>query len=128
MLDTKEKYTPEDLLGMKISGYFPEEVETIIDIRGDEEYATMCISDNALLTQIKKIVKSNKDNIIVDRVCRSGKKITEVRLKLKKDLILFGAPKKKVTRPKRELSEEERAAIAERLKAARAAKTAKNPE
>ena len=128
MLDTKTKYTPEDLLGMRISGYSPDETETIIDIRGDEDYATLCISDNMMLTNIKKLVKTAKDSIIVDGICKNGTKITEVRIRLQKDLILFGPQKKKVVRQKREMTEEEKAAVAERLRKARAAKVTKNQE
>ena len=117
MLDTQTKYTPEDLLGMKISGISREEMETIVNIRGDDDYATVCISDNTTLTRIKKIIEANRDNVIVDGVCKSGNKITEVRIRLQKNLIRFG-----VRRTGHEMTEEEKDTLTERLAAARAAK------
>lgn len=109
-----KEYELDDLV---IKGVSVEEQELVVTAMRDEDFFKVYTSDNTYLTKLKKMVVANPKDWEVENVYESCNRITGVRFKAPKKLLSFRASSKTNT-----LSEEQKAANAERLKAARLAK------
>lgn len=89
------------------------EQETTITIMRNEEYAEIYVSDNTMLTKIRKLVLNNPSQWVVTKVEKdSDNNYTGFFIQVPKNFISFKLKNK-------ELSEEVRAQAAERMKKAR---------
>ncbi len=109
-----KEYELDDLI---IKGVSVEEQELVVTAMRDEDFFEAYTSDNTYLTKLKKMVAANPKDWEIENVCESRGKITGVKFRAPKKLLSFRASSKINT-----LSDEQKAANAERLKAARLAK------
>lgn len=93
---------------LEIKGTMLEEQETVIQWNHDTDYIRVFTSDPTFLTKLKKVVKGKDYEI--ERIGRQKGQDKTVQVKLSKSL--FSA----VIRAKKNLSDEERKIIAQRLK------------
>ena len=92
-----------------------EEQETIIGwLRGDT-FVTLSVSDNTTLTKIKKLAEKCPDQVKIDVFCKDADgNPTEYKVTLPRKCIRFAIPTRK-----RQLTDEQRQSLAERMKKAR---------
>lgn len=109
-----KEYELDDLV---IKGTSLEEQELVVTAMRSEDFFEAYTSDNTYLTKLKKMVAANPKDWEIKDIYESYGEITGVRFKAPKNLLSFRVSSKANT-----LSEEQKAANAERLKAARLAK------
>lgn len=108
-----KEYDLEELI---ISGNDSDESEVCITALKPEDFADIYTSDNVYLTKFKKLVEANPDAWkIVQVVERLDGTVSGVMLQAPKKFISFRAAE----RVGRVMTDEEKAAAAERLRAAR---------
>ena len=108
-----KEYNLEELI---ISGNDSDESEVCITALKSEDFADIYTSDNVYLTKFKKLVEANPDAWkIVQVVERPDGTVSGVMLQAPKKFISFRAAE----RVGRVMTDEEKAAAAERLRAAR---------
>lgn len=104
-------YDSEDLI---IRGVAIEEQEIVINSVRDQDYIDVYTSDNMYLTKLKKLVAANPKEWKLFDVYEGRDGINGVRFRAPKNLLSFRG--KAV---ERDLTEEQKQAIADRLKEAR---------
>lgn len=113
----------ENIQSLSFSGVSTDEQETIIVFSRNNDTASVETTDSTVLTKLKKYATTNPDewsltNITTGQDESDPMKITSICFKCPKKLISLRA---KSTAP-RELTEEERAEIAERMRNVRASR------
>ena len=111
----------ENIQSLSFSGVSIDEQETVIVFSRNNGTASVETTDPTVLTKLKKYATTNPDEWVLANVTASGNesdptKITSICFKCPKKLISF---RSKSAAP-RELTEEERAEIAERMRNIRA--------
>lgn len=105
-----------DLEELTITGNASDESEVCITALRSEEIAEIYTSDNVYLTKFKKLIEANPDTWkIVKVVERSDGTVSGVMLQAPKKCLSFRASEK----TGRIMTDEQKAAAAERLRAAR---------
>lgn len=105
-----------DLEELTISGNASEESEVCITALKSEDVADVYTSDNVYLTKFKKLIEANPDVWKIAQVVeRSDGTVSGVMLRIPKKCLSFRAAE----RVGRVMTDEEKAAAAERLRAAR---------
>ena len=105
-----------DLEELAISGNDSEESEVCVTALKSEDFADIYTSDNVYLTKFKKFVETNPDTWkIVQVIERPDGTVSGVMLQVPKKCLSFRAAE----RVGRVMTDEEKAAAAERLRAAR---------
>ena len=108
-----------DLEELTISGNTSEESEVCVTALKSEDIANIYTSDNSYLTKFKKLIETNPDAWKITQVVeRSDGTISGVMLQVPKKFISFRA----VERVGRVMTDEEKTAAAERLRALRSNK------
>ena len=108
-----------DLEELTISGNTSEESEVCVTALKSEDIANIYTSDNSYLTKFKKLIEINPDAWKITQVVeRSDGTISGVMLQAPKKFISFRA----VERVGRVMTDEEKTAAAERLRALRSNK------
>ena len=108
-----------DLEELTISGNTSDESEVCVTALKSEEIANIYTSDNSYLTKFKKLIEINPDAWKITQVVeRSDGTISGVMLRVPKKFISFRA----VERVGRVMTDEEKTAAAERLRALRSNK------
>ena len=111
----------KNIQSLSFSGVSIDEQETIIVFSRNNDTASVETTDSTVLTKLKKYATTNPDEWVLTNVTTSQKESDPMRI----TSICFECPKKlislrsKSTAP-RELTEEERAEIAERMRNVRA--------
>lgn len=111
----------KNIQSLSFSGVSTDEQETIIVFSRNNDTASVETTDSTVLTKLKKYATTNPDEWVLTNVTTSQKESDPMRI----TSICFECPKKlislrsKSTAP-RELTEEERAEIAERMRNVRA--------
>lgn len=113
----------ENIQSLSFSGVSTDEQETIIVFSRNNDTASVETTDSTVLTKLKKYATTNPDewsltNITTGQDESDPMKITSICFKCPKKLISLRA---KSTAP-RELTEDERAEIAERMRNVRASR------
>ena len=113
----------ENIQSLSFSGVSTDEQETIIVFSRNNDTASVETTDSTVLTKLKKYATTNPDewvltNVTTGRNESDPMKITSICFKCPKKLISL---RSKSTAP-RELTEEERAGIAERMRNVRASR------
>ena len=111
----------ENIQALSFSGVSTDEQETVIVFGRNGDVATVETTDSTVLTKLKRYAVTNPDEWVLTNVTTSPNesdptKITSICFKCSKKLISL---RSKSTSP-RELTEEERAEIAERMRNIRA--------
>ena len=105
-----------DLEELTISGNASEESEVCVTALKSEDVADVYTSDNVYLTKFKKLIEANPDVWKITQVVeRSDGTVSGVTLRIPKKCLSFRAAE----RVGRVMTDEEKAAAAERLRAAR---------
>jgi hypothetical protein len=108
------KYTYKDL--QPVVGIASEERETIT--RSDDSgKMTIYTCENPMITKLRKLCESNPENYAVKRVDKLNGQLTGYVVTAPRELLTLRAP-----REGRELTEEQRAVLAERLAKVRRSK------
>ena len=108
-----------DLEELTISGNTSEESEVCVTALKSEDIANIYTSDNSYLTKFKKLIETNPDAWKITQVVeRSDGTVSGVMLQVPKKFISFRA----VARVGRVMTDEEKTAAAERLRALRSNK------
>ena len=108
-----------DLEELAISGNTSEESEVCVTALKSEDIANIYTSDNSYLTKFKKLIEINPDAWKITQVVeRSDGTISGVMFRVPKKFISFRA----VERVGRVMTDEEKTAAAERLRALRSNK------
>ena len=108
-----------DLEELAISGNTSEESEVCVTALKSEDIANIYTSDNSYLTKFKKLIETNPDAWKITQVVeRSNGTVSGVMLQAPKKFISFRA----VERVGRVMTDEEKTAAAERLRALRSNK------
>ena len=108
-----------DLEELTISGNTSEESEVCVTALKSEDIANIYTSDNSYLTKFKKLIEVNPDAWKITQVVeRSDGTVSGVMLQVPKKFISFRA----VERVGRVMTDEEKTAAAERLRALRSNK------
>ena len=107
----------ENIQSLSFSGVSTDEQETIIVFSRNNDTASVETTDSTVLTKLKKYATTNPDEWVLTNVTTSGNESDPMKI----TSICFECPKKLISlRSKsaapRELTEEERAEIAERMK------------
>ena len=111
----------ENIQSLSFSGVSNDEQETVIVFSRNGDMASVETTDSTVLTRLKRYAVANPDEWVLTNVTTSQNESDPMRI----TSICFECPKKlvslrsKSTSP-RELTEEERAEIAERMRNARA--------
>ena len=111
----------ENIRSLSFSGVSTDEQETVVVFSRNSDTASVETTDSTVLTKLKKYATTNPDEWVLTNVTTSQKESDPMRI----TSICFECPKKlislrsKSTAP-RELTEEERAEIAERMRNVRA--------
>lgn len=111
----------ENIQSLSFSGVSTDEQETVIVFSRNGDTASVETTDSTVLTRLKRYAVANPDEWVLTNVTTSQNESDPMRI----TSICFECPKKlvslrsKSTSP-RELTEEERAEIAERMRNARA--------
>lgn len=111
----------ENIQSLSFSGVSTDEQETVIVFSRNGDMASVETTDSTVLTRLKRYAVANPDEWVLTNVTTSQNESDPMRI----TSICFECPKKlvslrsKSTSP-RELTEEERAEIAERMRNARA--------
>ena len=111
----------ENIQSLSFSGVSTDEQETVIVFSRNGDMASVETTDSTVLTKLKRYAVANPDEWVLTNVTTSQNESDPMRI----TSICFECPKKlvslrsKSTSP-RELTEEERAEIAERMSNARA--------
>lgn len=111
----------ENIQSLSFSGVSTDEQETVIVFSRNGDMASVETTDSTVLTKLKRYAVANPDEWVLTNVTTSQNESDPMRI----TSICFECPKKlvslrsKSTSP-RELTEEERAEIAERMRNARA--------
>ena len=111
----------KNIQSLSFSGVSTDEQETIIVFSRNNDTASVETTDSTVLTKLKKYATTNPDEWVLTNVTTSQNESDPMRI----TSICFECPKKlislrsKSTAP-RELTEEERAEIAERMRNVRA--------
>lgn len=115
--NSKPKILKEyDLEELTITGNASDESEVCITALRSEEIAEIYTSDNVYLTKFKKLIEANPDTWkIVQVVERSDGTVSGVMIQAPKKCLSFRASEK----TGRIMTDEQKAAAAERLRAAR---------
>ena len=113
----------ENIQSLSFSGVSTDEQETIIVFSRNNDTASVETTDSTVLTKLKKYATTNPDEWVLTNVTTGQDesdpmKITSICFKCPKKLISL---RSKSTAP-RELTEEERAGIAERMRNVRASR------
>lgn len=113
----------ENIQSLSFSGVSTDEQETIIVFSRNNDTASVETTDSTVLTKLKKYATTNPDEWVLTNVTTGQDesdpmKITSICFKCPKKLISL---RSKSTAP-RELTEEERAEIAERMRNVRASR------
>lgn len=113
----------ENIQSLSFSGVSTDEQETIIVFSRNNDTASVETTDSTVLTKLKKYATTNPDewvltNVTTGRDESDPMKITSICFKCPKKLISL---RSKSTAP-RELTEDERAGIAERMRNVRASR------
>lgn len=113
----------KNIQSLSFSGVSIDEQETVIAFSRNGDMASVETTDPTVLTKLKKYAATNPDEWVLTNVTASGNesdptKITSICFKCPKRLISL---RSKSTSP-RELTEEERAEIAERMRNVRASR------
>ena len=111
----------ENIQSLSFSGVLTDEQETIIVFSRNNDTASVETTDSTVLTNLKKYATTNPDewvltNVTTGRNESDPMKITSICFECPKKLVSL---RSKSTAP-RELTEDERAEIAERMRNARA--------
>lgn len=111
----------ENIQSLSFSGVSTDEQETVIVFSRNDDTASVETTDSTVLTKLKKYATTNPDEWVLTNVTTGQNesdtmKITSICFECPKKLISL---RSKSTSP-RELTEEERAEIAERMRNARA--------
>ena len=105
-----------DLEELTISGNPSDESEVCVTALKSEDVAEIYTSDNIYLTKFKKLVEANPDAWKITQIVeRSDGTVSGVMLRIPKKCLSFRAAE----RVGRVMTDEEKAAAAERLRAAR---------
>ena len=107
----------ENIQSLSFSGVSVDEQETVIVFSRNNDTASVETTDSTVLTKLKKYATTNPDEWVITNVTTSGNESDPTKI----TSICFECPKKLISlRSKsaapRELTEEERAEIAERMK------------
>ena len=107
----------ENIQSLSFSGVSIDEQETVIVFSRNNDTASVETTDSTVLTKLKKYATTNPDEWVLANVTTSGNESDPMKI----TSICFECPKKLISlRSKsaapRELTEEERAEIAERMK------------
>lgn len=111
----------ENIQSLSLSGVSTDEQETVIVFSRNGDMASVETTDSTVLTKLKKYATTNPDEWVLTNVTTGQNESDPMKI----TSICFECPKKlvslrsKSTSP-RELTEEERAEIAERMRNARA--------
>lgn len=106
-----KEYVVEDLV---IRGVDVDEQELIVNVMRDEDFFTVYTSDNIYLTKLKKLVAANPKEWEIVQIVENKGNILGVKFKAPKKLLSF-----RTVTVERTMTDEQRAAAAERLKAVR---------
>ena len=107
----------QNIQSLSFSGIPGDEQETVIVFSRNNDTASVETTDSTVLTKLKKYATTNPDEWVLTNVTTSGNESDPMKI----TSICFECPKKLISlRSKsaapRELTEEERAEIAERMK------------
>ena len=107
----------QNIQSLSFSGVSVDEQETVIVFSRNNDTASVETTDSTVLTKLKKYATTNPDEWVLTNVTTSGNESDPMKI----TSICFECPKKLISlRSKspspRELTEEERAEIAERMK------------
>ena len=113
----------ENIQSLSFSGVSTDEQETVIAFSRNDDTASVETTDSTVLTKLKRYAATNPDewsltNVTTGQNESDPMKITSICFKCPKKLISL---RSKSTAP-RELTEEERAGIAERMRNVRASR------
>ena len=113
----------ENIQSLSFSGVSTDEQETVIAFSRNDDTASVETTDSTVLTKLKRYATTNPDEWVLTNVTTGQNesdpmKITSICFKCPKKLISL---RSKSTAP-RELTEEERAEIAERMRNVRASR------
>ena len=113
----------ENIQSLSFSGVSADEQETIIVFSRNDDTASVETTDSTVLTKLKKYATTNPDewlltNVTTGRDESDPTKITSICFKCPKKLISLRSK----STAQRELTEEERAEIAERMRNVRASR------
>lgn len=113
----------KNIQSLSFSGVSTDEQETVIVFSRNDDTASVETTDSTVLTKLKKYATTNPDEWVLTNVTTGQNesdpmKITSICFKCPKKLISL---RSKSTAP-RELTEDERAEIAERMRNARASR------
>ena len=113
----------ENIQSLSFSGVSTDEQETVIAFSRNDDTASVETTDSTVLTKLKRYAATNPDEWVLTNVTTGQNesdpmKITSICFKCPKKLISL---RSKSTAP-RELTEEERAEIAERMRNVRASR------
>ena len=113
----------ENIQSLSFSGVSTDEQETVIAFSRNDDTASVETTDSTVLTKLKRYATTNPDEWVLTNVTTGQNepdpmKITSICFKCPKKLISL---RSKSTAP-RELTEEERAGIAERMRNVRASR------
>lgn len=115
----------KDFLGIKnIVTYAKEEKETYISFVEGEDKMEIYTASNTMLTRLKALVRDNPEHYVVKRIYdydKKSKTASGVEVITSKDLLTL-----RNFREKREISEERRAELAERMRIMRKAISTKS--
>lgn len=119
MVNQSLAFYRENIQYLTLVGSSTEEQETVVNYRRSDEYAYVETTDQTVLTKLKKLVSQNPeewviDNITVPKDSTSKTNITSIRVRCPKKYISYRARS-----IEREITEEQRQALADRLRAAR---------
>ena len=106
-----KEYVVEDLV---IRGVDVDEQELIVNAMRDEDFLTVYTSDNIYLTKLKKLAVANPKEWEIVQIVEAKGNILGVKFKAPKKLLSF-----RTATVERTMTDEQRAAAAERLKAVR---------
>ena len=122
-MDKSLDFYKENIQSLSFSGVSTDEQETIIVFSRNNDTDSVETTDSTVLTKLKKYATTNPDEWVLTNVTTSQNESDPMRI----TSICFECPKKlislrsKSTAP-RELTEEERAEIAERMRNVRASR------
>ena len=122
-MDKSLDFYKENIQSLSFSGVSTDEQETIIVFNRNNDTASVETTDSTVLTKLKRYATTNPDEwsltyVTAGRSESDPMKITSICFKCPKKLISL---RSKATAP-RELTEEERAEIAERMRNVRASR------
>ena len=117
----------KNIQSLSFSGVSTDEQETVIVFSRNNDTASVETTDSTVLTKLKRYAATNPDEWVLTNVTTGQNESDQMKI----TSICFECPKKLISlrsksAPPRELTEEERAEIAERMRNIRAGREGEN--